>query len=96
MFAEYARLRSMLIKMERDLGFEKLSSCELDILAAVERLTSDSITAFGSAIVREATLMDHSRATVYRSLAKLIEAEIIVVSGATGKPEYEINRRALR
>lgn len=95
MFAEYARLRTMLLKMEREFGLGELSSCELDVLAVIERICADAPVALGTNIVAEVEAYDHSRATAYRSLSKLVKLGMVKVAGTKRQPEYFLNTEKL-
>lgn len=91
MFAEYAKLRTMLLEMEREFGLGDLNSCELDVLAVIESICSKQPFALGTNIVAEVEAYDHSRATAYRSLSKLVQRGMVSVGGTKRQPEYFLN-----
>ncbi|MBY6136599.1 hypothetical protein AB9K35_10590 [Leisingera sp. XS_AS12] len=84
-------LRNMLYEMEQDIGLEKLSRVERDVLLAAHALTGKPGTAVQSDQIRSHRLVRGvTQATFYRTLKSLLEMGLLERAGDSKARHYVV------
>ncbi len=85
-----AKMRSMLLEMEKDLGLAELSEAQRDVLYAITLLSSkEGIANIDDIQAHELTQLI-SRPTLFRALNSLLEKNIIVRVGTERSGKYQV------
>ncbi len=83
------QLRRLMQSIESDLGIEKFSECEKNIIAVISDQNDEKLFTT-SDICTDALLRNHSRPTIFRSITSLIERGLIERVGQSKSGVYRI------
>ncbi len=85
-----AKMRSMLLEMEKDLGIAELSEAQRDVLYAITLLSAREGIANIDEIQGHELTQLISRPTLFRAINSLLEKNIIVRVGTERSGKYQV------
>ena len=84
-----AQLRRAVRQLERDLGLERYSECERDIVCFGQESASDAGFDVGN-LLADDSMRDYSRPTIFRGLKTLLDDQIIEKVGGPRSGVYRV------
>ena len=87
-----SQLRRLLLKIESDIGIERFSECERNIIAVISDQNNDKLFTTAD-LSSDELLQNHSRPTIFRSIASLIDRGMIERIGQSKSGVYRILRQ---
>jgi predicted HTH transcriptional regulator len=84
-----SQLRRLMQSIESDLGIETFSECEKNLIAVISDQNNEKLFT-SSEITTDELLRNHSRPTIFRSIASLIDRGLIERVGQSKSGVYRI------